>query len=371
MKFSQIIGHQALKDKLRGNVIAGRIPHAQLFLGKSGYGGLPLALAYAQFISCKDRLKDDSCGTCSSCKKYETLTHPDLHFSFPFSSDKGKIASENMETWRKSFLANPYIDYNSWMKDLGAEKKQGNIPVAECREIIKSLSLMAFESEYKVLILWLPEFLGDIGNTLLKIIEEPPVNTLFLLVAESSEKVLGTILSRTQILRIPPIDGMELKEYLKTQHQMDDDQSTRIALMSDGDFNNAIDLMQGFESPYFELWRNWMAMCYRLKPAEANAWVDELSGMGKEGIKAFLSYGLALTRSIMVVAHVPELNTWSGREAEFVESFRKLNFSLDQIEKLVHVLEQCIFGVERNAQLKALFIDATFSITRIMLDKKN
>lgn len=352
-------------------MIAGRIPHAQLFLGKSGHGSLPLAVAYAQFISCKNRLELDSCGECSSCRKYETLTHPDLHFSFPFSSDKGKIASENLETWRKSFLSNPYIDYNTWMKDLGAEKKQGNIPIAECREIIKSLSLMAFESEYKVLILWLPEFLGDVGNTLLKIIEEPPLNTLFLLVAESSEKVLGTILSRTQSVRIPPIEMGELRDHLVADFQLSEDQSTRIALMADGDFRVAVDLMQGVESPYFEMWRNWMGMCYRVKPAEANAWTDELSTLGKEGIKAFLAYGLALMRSVLVVAYVPELNTWKGREGEFVESFKKLQFSVEQIEKLVQVLEQCLFEVERNAHLKALFTDATFKIARVMLDKKN
>ena len=371
MKFSQIIGHRTLKDKLRSNVLAGRIPHAQLFLGKSGHGSLPLAVAYAQFISCKNRLEHDSCGECSSCRKYETLTHPDLHFSFPFSSDKGKIASENLETWRKSFLSNPYIDYNSWMKDLGAEKKQGNIPIAECREIIKSLSLMAFESEYKVLILWLPEFLGDVGNTLLKIIEEPPLNTLFLLVAESSEKVLGTILSRTQSVRIPPIEMGELRDHLVADFQLSEDQSTRIALMADGDFRVAVGLMQGVESPYFEMWRNWMGMCYRVKPAEVNAWTDELSTLGKEGIKAFLAYGLALMRSVLVVAYVPELNTWKGREGEFVESFKKLQFSVEQIEKLVQVLEQCLFEVERNAYLKALFTDATFKIARVMLDKKN
>lgn len=371
MKFSHVIGHRTLKEKLRGNVIAGRIPHAQIFIGKSGYGSLPLAFAYAQFISCLNKLEDDSCGLCSSCKKYESLTHPDLHFSFPFSSDKGKIASENIDVWRKSFLTNPYIDYNSWMKELGAEKKQGNIPVAECREIIKSLSLMAFESEYKVLILWLPEYLGDVGNTLLKIIEEPPVNTLFLLVAESSEKVLGTILSRTQSVRIPPIQMIELRDYLATEYQLTNEQATRVALMSDGDFKMASDLIQGVESPYFEMWRSWMAICYRAKPAEVNDWVDELTSNGKESIKAFLAYGLTLVRSILVVEYAPELNTWTGREGGFVESFRKLNFSINQIERLVNALEQCLFEVERNAHLKALFTDATFKIARIMLEKNN
>lgn len=371
MKFSGIVGHKLLIEKLRQNVDSGRIPHAQLFLGKSGYGGLPLAVAYAQYISCKNRSNGDSCGDCSSCKKYETLTHPDLHFSFPFSSDKGKVASENMETWRKSFRSNPYIDYNTWMRDLGAEKKQGNIPIAECREIIKSLSLMSFESEYKVLILWLPEYLGDVGNTLLKIIEEPPVNTLFLLVAESSEKVLGTILSRTQSVRIPPIDSTELKDFLKLNFELNEENASRVSTMSQGDFIEALGLMQGIESPYFELWRNWMGMCYRAKPAEVNAWTDDLSTLGKEGIKAFLSYGLTIMRSVLVVAHTPELNTWSGREGDFVESFRKLEFSLEQIEGLVQVLEQCLFEIERNAHLKALFTDATFKIARIMMIKKN
>jgi DNA polymerase-3 subunit delta' len=146
MLFSEILGLDFIKNHLTKSALSGRIPHAQLFIGPEGCGTLAMAIAYAQFVLCRN-LETENFGGNDSCNlKFQSLTHPDLHFSFPFSSDKGKIASENLETWRKSFLSNPYIDYNTWMKDLGAEKKQGNIPIAECRDIIKSLSLMAFET---------------------------------------------------------------------------------------------------------------------------------------------------------------------------------------------------------------------------------
>jgi DNA polymerase III subunit delta' len=180
MKFSELIGQKPLAARMRKAIRDGRVPHAQLFLGPEGSGNLAMALAYSQYAHCTQRTEEDSCGECSSCRKHQTMTHPDLHFSFPFPSNKADIASELYAEWRKAILEQPYQNYELWMQALESENKQGNIPIKECHAIIKSLSLKPFEGEYKILLMWLPEYLGSEGNVLLKLLEEPPPQNLWL-----------------------------------------------------------------------------------------------------------------------------------------------------------------------------------------------
>jgi DNA polymerase-3 subunit delta' len=199
MRFKDIIGQEAIKQRLINSVNENRVSHAQLFLGPEGSGSLALAVAYAQYLSCEDKQTDDSCGVCSSCRKYQKLMHPDLHFSYPFfAKHKDDTALTYIEQWRDAFTANPYLSLDIWRGYLEAENKQANINIAECHQIIKKLSFKPFESAYKILILWLPEYLDKEGNALLKVIEEPQPNTLFLLVAQNQDQILNTILSRTQ-----------------------------------------------------------------------------------------------------------------------------------------------------------------------------
>ena len=202
MQFKQIVGQDAIKQRLITSVKENRVSHAQLFLGPGGSGSLPLAVAYAQYLSCENKLEEDSCGECSSCRKYQKLMHPDLHFSYPFfAKHKEDTAITFIEQWREAFTTNPYLSLDTWRDYLDAENKQANINIAECHQIIKKLSFKPFESAYKILILWLPEYLDKEGNALLKIIEEPQPNTLFILVAQNQDQILNTILSRTQIGR--------------------------------------------------------------------------------------------------------------------------------------------------------------------------
>ena len=194
MQFKEIIGQENIKRQLIQTVLENRVSHAQLFLSSEGSGALPLAIAYAQYINCIDRDEKDSCGTCSSCRKYEKYIHPDLHFSYPFFASKDvKIAVDVLEEWRSQLLEDIYFNLDIWRSKLSADNKQANINIAECHDIIKKLSYKAFEAETKVLIMWLPEFLDREGNALLKMIEEPPANTLFLLVAQNQEQILSTI----------------------------------------------------------------------------------------------------------------------------------------------------------------------------------
>ena len=363
MKFSEVIGQDKLKKQLIHGVTVGRIPHAQLFLGKVGNGSLPLALAYAQYVSCTNRQLEDSCGICSSCSKYKSLVHPDLHFSFPFPS-KAEVASEYLKEWRSALLSNPYLSYDEWMAMIEADNKQGNIPVKECRAIIRSLSLKPFESEYKVLLMWLPEYLGQEGNILLKIIEEPPQNTLFLLVGANADKIINTIISRTQPVRVPPIVLGELSKALVARYDIGEANANRIAQMSQGDFRIAVSLIQETENPYFDQWRNWMGLCYTRKISDAVKWADEMAAIGRESLKSFLLYGLEILRGVLVIGFDSSVSSWVGQERDFIEKFNNLQIPVPQLEKIVLEIESAISNIERNGNAKMILTDLSFKVAR-------
>ncbi len=364
MKFSDVIGHDLKKKAFIQSVSNGRVPHAQLFIGPSGWGTLPLALAYAQFVSCLDRTPTDSCGVCSSCRKYENYTHPDLHFSFPFPKDKGEKCSEIMSKWRESLIKSPYQNLIDWMTFLGSEKKQANIPTAEIRDILKTLSLKPYESEFKVLIIWLPEFLGKEGNILLKAIEEPAHNTLFLLVTENTEKILGTIISRTQPVRIAPIAAEDIKKYLLRSPDIDADKAHRVAQISQGDLRNAMLILQDSESPYYEIFRHWMGICATRKMASVIPWADSVGSMSKENLKAFFLYALEIFRGILVMPYANTLNTWGGKEAEFIAKFINLELPTQQIQNMVDSMESALFQIERNARVPLILTDLSYIMAR-------
>ena len=218
MLFSEIVGQENLKDQLVRTVRENRISHARMFLGPEGSGCLPLAIAYSQYVNCTDRGENEPCGKCLSCVKFKKLAHPDLHFVFPVvKPGGGKAAVSDMfiKEWREAVIANPYITYNQWLEVMGGDNKQGGIFVDESKEILNKLSFKTYEADYKIMIIWLAEKMNQqTANKLLKILEEPPEKTLFLLIAESADQILPTILSRTQITRIPKIDTQSLVDYL-------------------------------------------------------------------------------------------------------------------------------------------------------------
>jgi DNA polymerase-3 subunit delta' len=241
MQFKDIIGQEATKQRLINSVNENRVSHAQLFLGPEGAGALALAVAYAQYLSCEDKQPDDSCGVCSSCRKYQKLMHPDLHFSYPFfAKHKDDTALTFIEQWRDAFTTNPYLSLDIWRGYLDADNKQANINIAECHQIIKKLSFKPFESVYKILILWLPEYLDKEGNALLKVIEEPQPNTLFLLVAQNQDQILNTILSRTQLIKIPCLNYEDIKGELIHKHHQTETAAAEIAYLSNGNMTEAL-----------------------------------------------------------------------------------------------------------------------------------
>jgi len=371
MQFKNIVGHQALKHHLISTVRENRVSHAQLFLGPEGSGSLALALAYAQFINCEQPQADDSCGHCPSCLKYEKLIHPDLHFSYPFFAKKAdETASTYMEDWRKAFLENPYLSLSHWRNQLEAENKQANINIAEAHDIIKKLSLKAFEAEYKVLIMWLPEYLDTQGNALLKLIEEPPAKTLFLLVAENQDKILNTIISRTQLMKVNKLSPEELMQYLIEQKNVDPVRANEMAFIADGNMQSALDQLEESSNENFDLLIRWL----RCIVTDAGLNIiqicdDEISKLGRENQKLFLLYSINVLRQIVLLNQgLDQLVFLKNAELEFVKKFSEIS-SLEKLQVAIEMLEKTHYSVERNANPKILFLD--LSLQLVLLFKYN
>ncbi|WP_423148814.1 ATP-binding protein [Rubrolithibacter danxiaensis] len=367
MQFSDIIGQNEVKEHLIRTVKDGRISHAQLFLGPEGCGSLPLALAYAQLISCQNPLEKDSCGQCSSCRKYRRLIHPDLHFSYPFfAKHKDDTAITFIEEWRETFLANPYLNLDSWRESLDAENKQANINIAECHQIIKKLSLKPFEGEYKVLIMWLPEYLDKEGNTLLKIIEEPPQKTLFLLVAQNQDQILNTILSRTQLVKINKLKDKEIKEHLIQNLQVEQQRAEQIAYLSEGNMNTALTLLHGESNNNFNLFSNWLRMCFTNRGVQIIDFVEAAAKYGRENQKNFLRFGMKMFREVMItLSNARSLVNLPEAEKEFIFNVSK-TLNLAQAEALYNELEKAHYHIERNANPKILFLDVSLQFVKIL-----
>jgi len=367
MQFSEIVGQQQVKQHLIKSVRESRISHAQLFLGPEGSGSLALALAYAQYISCEKRQQDDSCGECSSCRKYAKLIHPDLHFSYPFfAKHKEDTALSFIEEWRRSFLSNPYLGLDEWRNQLDAENKQANINIAECHQIIKKLSLKAFEGEYKVLIMWLPEYLDKVGNTLLKLIEEPPQKTLFLLVAQNQDQILNTILSRTQLVKVHRLHDNEVAEYLVKKLHISEDQALRTAYLSEGNIQSALNLSKEEGNNNFGLFSDWLRMCFTNRGLLAIEFSENTSRMGRENQKNFLRYGIKIMREVLIVlAGAEALVNLPANEKEFVINFSRILNSA-KAEAIINELEKAHYHIERNANPKILFLDVSLQFIKIL-----
>jgi DNA polymerase-3 subunit delta' len=369
MQFSDIIGQEEVKKHLIQTIKENRISHAQLFLGPEGSGGLALALAYAQFISCENRSaeQNDSCGECSACRKYSKLIHPDLHFSYPFFAKHPENTAQTfIKEWREAFLSNPYLNLDEWRNHLDAENKQANINIAECHQIIQKLSFKPFEGEYKVLIMWLPEYLEKEGNTLLKILEEPAQKTLFLLIAQNAEQMLSTILSRTQLVKIGRLKDSEISEFLIRDHHVDASVSEHIAYLSEGNLQTALSLLKGEINNNFELFSEWLRICLANKGIRIIEFVEVISKSGRENQKNFIRYGIKLLREcLMLIAGADTLVHLSSSELEFITRVSQ-TISMAKAEAMVNELEKCHYHIERNANPKILFLDVSLQFVKIL-----
>lgn len=370
MTFAEVIGQHKTKEVLLQMLHSDRLPHAILLLGSPGCGHLPLALAFSQFLLCENRLETDACGRCPHCLKAAKGIHPDLHFSFPTVGSK-VVSDQFLPEWRTVLAENPYLEVNDWLQRIGAENKQGNINKEECLNIIKKLSLKTFENNYKILLMWLPEYLGKEGNRLLKLIEEPPENTVFLLVAEQQELILNTILSRCQLVQVPPLTDDAIVEGLTRNNLATPEQAPAIAQLVDGNFNEARSLAQREENDQAALLLDWLRKCYRGQGVEIVSWVEEFAGLGRENQKHFLRYALHFLRELTLMKALGQ-GTSTGlplrlppKELETAQRLAEV-VELDQLELLAQLFTDAGYFVERNANPKILFLDTSIRMNQIL-----
>ena len=366
MQFKEIIGQDSIKQQLVQTVAENRVSHAQLFLSCDGSGALPLAIAYAQYLNCLDKTPTDSCGVCSSCRKYERYIHPDLHFSYPFFASKDvKIATDVLEEWRSMLLGDAYFDLDIWRSKLSAENKQANINIAECHDIIKKLSYKAFEAETKVLIMWLPEFLDKEGNSLLKIIEEPPKNTLFILVANNQEQILSTLLSRTQIVKIPKLPNDVVETFLMERHGLPEQQATEYSFLADGNLIEAKLLVEHTQNDHADRFAEWLRMGYGNRGLDLINFVDQIAGWGRENQKNFLKYGISFLRECsLLLSGAEELVKLPARTLDTAKKLSTHVLSLNMAEAIIAELETAHYHIERNANPKILFLDVSLQLVK-------
>lgn len=370
MKFSEVIGHEELKESLRREVDAGRISHAQLITGEAGYGTLPLALALAQYINCTARHDGDSCGECASCRKMQILEHPDLNFVMPVNkknkkSDEVILSDHFLTEWRAIIeRTGGYFDEQEWYSEIGLDNQQGNISVGDVNEMIRKLSFKSFEAEYKIIVMWLPERMkAEPANAMLKILEEPWDKTLFLLVSESPEMLLPTILSRTQRIDVSGIETADLERYLKEKCSTDADAAAKIAVLSGGDLLEARRLASGEsdENENFELFKELMRLSYNDKHLELMEWAERVAAMGREPQKRFLENSVRLLRnSYMLHAGMPEICYLWGDELTFCKNFSPF-IGNDNIEFLVKEIETALSQIRQNGN--ALIVFTHFALT--------
>ncbi len=377
MQFKDIIGQQQVKARLLATVRENRIAHTQLFLGPEGSGALALALAYAQYINCTNKQGDDSCGVCPSCVKYQKFAHPDLHFIFPTAINgrvkKNPQASLFYDEWHE-FLTehNGYITQGAWYEKLGIGNKQGTIYARDANEMIKLLNYKTYESPYKVVLLFQAERLHPAAsNKLLKSLEEPPPNTLILLVAERYELIIPTVRSRAQLVKIPPIDSENIQTALleKFPETLDAGKASTLAALSYGSWNKAVDLMNDSEDSAYNFikFREWMRLCFRGTDYLAiNDLVQELARLGREKQKKFLSYGLqVIHQSLFVNEKLTGKVAAKPDEKEYLQKFAPYVNPANR-QEMYELLNEAIYHVERNAHPGILFADLSFRMADLM-----
>lgn len=360
MYFSDIIGQDATRQQLLHAVTHNRLSHAMIMLAPEGAGGLPVGLAFAQYLVCEDRREQDACGQCAACKKAAQYIHPDIHFSYPVIPRKAgdkPLSSDYAAEWREFIAQQPYGNAYDWLQFIGAENKQGNITAHECQDIIRKLSLKSFESPFKILLMWMPEYLGNEGNRLLKLIEEPPARTIFILVAENQEQILATILSRTQLIKINPLSKNDVVKALTERNQAPEQRARQIATITSGNYREALQLLQHSDNDYHEMLRAWLNCIFMQNRKGLQEWVDNIASakMGRENQKQFLRYFINVLEHSLRLQYMDKNQlAFSDEEVDFAEKLKKLA-DLGQMQQLMEELDNAFYHIERNANGKILF----------------
>ena len=382
MLFSEVLGLPHIKNHLTTTADNGRIPHAQLFVGSAGSGTLPMAIAYAQYVLCKNTAAENDTGHASCNTKMNRLSHPDLHFAFPVANNdkikKNPVSANFLEEWRQFVEKEAYGSLYDWYQKLGIENKQGKIGVDEAQDIVKALSLKSYEGGYKVMIIWMADKMNiSCANKLLKLIEEPPKDTLFILITEEEEDIIQTIRSRCQVLHFPPLNEAVIAEGLVAKEQCEQSKALTIAHRANGNYTNALHIFKNNSGDeQFEEWFiNWVRSAFKAKGnktaiADLISWSEMIAATGRESQKKFLLYCIDFFRQAL-------LQNYKANDLVFMEpqtkGFKMKNFAPfvngNNIIGITKELEDAFYHIERNGNAKIILTDLSIRLTRLLHKK--
>lgn len=372
MKFSDIISHESAKNRLRGFVDSGRIPHAILLEGQQGIGKFALARAFAQYVHCENRINGDSCGCCPSCIQHQSFNHIDTHFVFPIikkGSGKSAVSDDYIEEWREFLSQNPYMDFDKWLILLDNINAQPHIFVDESIDLIRKLNYTAHKAKYKIVLLWLPERMKlECANKLLKLIEEPFSDTLFVMVSNDSKQILPTIYSRTQRVELLRLGDDSIANYLVEKFASDPTTALSIAHLAEGNINKAEKefAVSKEKSQFFEMFVELMRLAYQRKINDLKRWSNDAASLGREPAIQFLNYCQRLIRENFIYnLNVNELNYMNKSEAQFSVNFARF-ITERNVQKLIEVLNKAQIDISGNANSKIVFFDLAIKVILLL-----
>ncbi|MFN6076256.1 MAG: ATP-binding protein [Fluviicola sp.] len=368
MQFQDVFGQKTLKAQLIHEINQEKVSHAQLFLGDLGHGGLPMALAFVQYLFCQDRQESDSCGVCDSCQKVKKLVHPDLHFSFPTIQADTKTSNGALKEWREIIQEERYFDLHDWIKFIDKKERTPIIGTEESMEVVKKLSLKSYEGGFKVMLIWKAESMNaTYANKILKILEEPPAKTLFILLSESSDALLQTILSRTQVVRIPSLELETVESFLQAQG-LSKSQAESISARSNGSIVAAKKLIGDQEEIDLnrELFIELMRVCFKKNVLEMLNWTEKVGVLTKEGQKNFVLYALHMVRQSVLKNYTNGvLSRTSTEEAQFLDKFSRF-ITNNNLMDFCEIFNDAHYHLDRNANAKLLFTQLCFQVMRFI-----
>lgn len=369
MLFSDVVGNEPLKNELRKQVSQGDIAHAQMFVGREGAGGLAMAIAFAQYLQCLDRSQNDACGECSACKRVSRIVHPDVEFSFPYYG-REENSTVFINNWREAINDNPYLMISDWMDKNDWATKSPNIYKSEITNIIQRINQGRFEGNYKILILWLPEYLDKEGNRLLKLIEEPPPNTVFLMVAENVEKILPTILSRCRILPMSMMTINDIKDFLVKRYGETQEKAAMLASVSAGNISEAIRLQQKGIDEIPDMLFEFFKLCLKLNTEQIYQWTEKYAKLDKDGQRQFFLFGLSFLKLML---HSKYVDT---KAIEFHPNLNKLghyllnNIKFNRFVEIKNLFDKSVYYLDRNVNVKILGTTAIIRVHKIFYKQK-
>jgi DNA polymerase III subunit delta' len=372
MLFSQIPGLDEVKKILIAAARNNHIAHAQLFLGAEGALNLPLALAYATYLHCQNRGETDACGTCAACSKSLKFIHPDTHFVFPIGNVKGNkdeevFKIEKLKMWRGFLTQHPFGDMEEWANFYGGEDKQANISREESREIVKALSLKPFESANKIMLIWQPEYMHPAAaNGILKILEEPSPNTYFILVTNAADRLLPTIISRTQVVTVPLLEDSALEKFLVERSNLDPKRAVKTAQLADGNLTLALKIANESEDNNTQRFVDWMRTCYKRDYGSLVSMAEEYHTLDRLSQRNMLLYSISMLReSLLSMAGATAINRTRGDELKFVQDFSKV-LNWQKIDKSVKLINDASYHLERNGSAKMIFLDLSVNLSKTL-----